>query len=66
MIQGFYTDRDRYYFISINNEGLIKESSIYSIFNPQDGKIIFNFIVIILESAMKSFPNVSSTKDTEK
>ncbi|KAI9771926.1 MAG: hypothetical protein M1839_002709 [Geoglossum umbratile] len=65
-IQGFYTDGDLYCFMSIDNEGVVEESPHYSIMSPQGGKTIFNFIVTILESAMKSSLNVSPTKDAEK
>jgi len=65
-IQGFYTDGYLYRFMSIDNEGVVEESPHYSIMSPQGGKTIFNFIVTILESAMKSSPNVSPTKDAEK
>ncbi|KAH0541712.1 hypothetical protein FGG08_003804 [Glutinoglossum americanum] len=65
-IQGFYTDGYRYCFMSIDNEGVVEESPQYYVTSPQGGKTIFNFIVTILESAMKSSPNVSPTKDARE
>jgi hypothetical protein len=60
VIQGFYTDGYRYCFMSINTEGVIEASRHFYI--PGDTKTIFNFIIAILESAIKSSPNVSPTK----
>ncbi len=64
--QGFYTDGYRYCFVAINADGKVESSVPYDVMNPEGGKTIFNFIVSILESAMKTSPTVTSTKAAEQ
>ena len=62
IVQGFYTDGYRYCFMAMDAEGEIEKSPIYDISGQQDRKTVFNFIVIILEIALKSSPTVTPTK----
>ena len=64
--QGFYTDGYQYCFMAINADGVVESSPIYDVMNREGGKTIFNFIVTILESAMKSSPIVTPTKSAEQ
>ena len=64
--QGFFTDGYRYCFMAINVDGQVESSLTYHAMNPEGGKTIFNFIVTILESAMKCSPTVSPTKAVEQ
>lgn len=60
--QGFYTDGYMYRFMAINAKEEIQESPIYNIDGRQDRKTVFNFIVTILDTPLKSFPTVTPTK----
>jgi len=64
--QGFYTDGYRYCFMAINADGEVESSMTYDFMNPEGGKTIFNFIVTILESAMKTSPTVKPTEAAEQ
>ena len=64
--QGFYTDGYRYCFMAINADGQVESSTIYEVMTSEGGKTIFNFIVAILESAMKCSPTVKPTKASEQ
>ena len=64
--QGFYTDGYRYCFMAINADGQVESSVPYNVLNPEGGKTIFNFIVTILESAVKCPPTVTPTKAAEQ
>lgn len=59
-------DEYRYCFIAIDGNGEVESSATYSVLNPEGGKTIFNFIVTILEAAMKSSPTVTPTKAAEQ
>jgi hypothetical protein len=61
-VQGFFTDGNMYRFMSISNDGEVMASDIYFIERPGHKKTVFNFIVTILESALKSTPTVTPTK----
>jgi hypothetical protein len=58
-VQGFLTDGNMYRF---SNDGEVMASDIYFIERPGHMKTVFNFIVTILESALKSTPTVTLTK----
>jgi hypothetical protein len=60
--QGFYSDGSRYAFMCITANGTINRSRIFDIGLAGDLKMIFNFILTLMETAMKSTPNASSTK----
>lgn len=60
--QGFYSDGSRFAFIRITADGTIERSSIFNIDFEGDLKISFNFIVTMMETAMKSTPNVTPAK----
>ena len=64
--QGFYTDGYRYCFMAINADGNVESSPPYDVMNPEGGRTVFNFIVSILESAIKSSPTVTPTKASEQ
>lgn len=54
------TDGYRYCFMAINANRKVESSMPYDVMNPEGGKTIFNFIVTILESAMRCSPTVTS------
>jgi hypothetical protein len=60
--QGFYSDGSRFAFICITADGTIERSSIFDIELETDLKIVFSFIVTMMETAMKSTPNAMPTK----
>jgi hypothetical protein len=60
--QGFFTDGNMYRFMGISNDGEVMASDIYFIERPEHMKTVFNFIVTILEYALKSTPTVTPTK----
>ena len=60
--QGFYSDGMRFAFICITADGIIEKSAIFEINFARELKIVFNFIVTMMETAMKSTPNVTPTK----
>jgi len=62
MTQGFYRDGTRFAFIHITADGIIEKSAIFEINFARDLKMVFNFIVTMMETAMKSTPNASPTK----
>lgn len=64
--QGFYTDGYLYCFMAIDTDGEIDQSPIYNINGKHDRKTVFNFIVSILETALKSSPTVTPTKAGEQ
>lgn len=55
--QGFYSDGKRFSFICISTEGTIQQSSTFNIEFVSELKIVFNFIVAMMETAIKSTPN---------
>ena len=60
--QGFYTDGYIYCFMAIDADGEIERSPIYDISLLHGRKTVFNFVVTILETALKSSPTVTPTK----
>lgn len=66
VVQGFYTDGRQYTFMSIGNDGVVHSSSALAVMNDAGRKTIFNFIVRMLDTAMKSTPSASPTKPVEK
>lgn len=60
--QGFYSDGTRFTFIHITTDGIIRQSTIFDITRERDLKAVFNFIIIMMETAMKSIPDASPTK----
>ena len=59
--QGFWSDGFRYTSMSINNSGTVEQSRCFDIMSDDGLKTIFNFIVSILETSMKSTPNATPT-----
>lgn len=60
--QGFYSDGTRFAFVCIIADGAIEESDIFDINRTGGLKMVFSFIVTMMETAMKSTPNASPTK----
>ncbi|KAI9777920.1 MAG: hypothetical protein M1839_008455 [Geoglossum umbratile] len=60
--QGFWTDGTHYTFMCIRNDGVVGQSEPYNIVKEGDLKTVFNFIVTMFETAVRSTPNVSPTK----
>ena len=61
-IQGFYSDRVSYQFVTLSAAGVLQRSKTYDIEGPKDLKTVFYFIVAILDTAMKKSPKTSPTK----
>lgn len=66
VVQGFYTDGRQYTFMSIGNNGKVQSSCALAVMGTAGRKTIFNFIVKMLDTAMKSIPSASPTKPDEK
>ena len=64
--QSFYTDGYWYCFMAVDVDGKIERSPIYDISSQQDRKTVFNFIITILEAALKSSPTVTPAKADEQ
>jgi len=60
--QGFYSDGSQYSFICITADGTVNRSRIFDTGLASDLKMVFNFIITMMETAMKSTPNASPTK----
>lgn len=60
--QGFYSDGSWFAFICITASGTVNRSRIFDTGLASDLKMVFNFIITMMETAMKSIPNASSTK----
>lgn len=60
--QGFYSDGTRFVFIYITAEGIIEESDSFNIDKKEGLRMVFSFIVAMMETAMKSTPNATPTK----
>jgi hypothetical protein len=60
--QGFYSDGTRFAFIYITEDGIIEKSAVFDTDFGSHLKIVFNFIITMMETAMKSTPNATPTK----
>lgn len=60
--QGFYSDGTRFGFVCIKEDGTIEDSDIFNINFAKGRKMVFSFIVTIIDTAMKSTPNATPTK----
>lgn len=60
--QGFYTDGTRFAFMCLKDDGEIVQSDIYAIGSAHGLKMIYSFIVNMLDTAMKSTPTATPTK----
>jgi hypothetical protein len=60
--QGFYSDGTRFAFICITADGTVEESDAFNINRTGGLKMVFSFIVTMMETAMKSTPNATPTK----
>lgn len=65
-VQGFFTDGERYTFMSIRNDGTVQRSHVFETDVYEPGtvqlKSIFNFIVTMLDTSSRSTPHASPTK----
>ena len=62
VIQGFYSDGLQYKFVCITANGTINRSRTFDISLADDLKMVFNFVITMMETAMKSTLNASPTK----
>ena len=60
--QGFYSDGTRFCFLCITQEGMFRNSRIFDIEKRGDLKVVFSFIINMMETAMKMTPTVTPTK----
>lgn len=65
-VQGFFTDGERYTFMSIRNDGTVARSHVFETDLYQPGRVqlksIFNFIVTMMDTSSQSTPESSPTK----
>jgi hypothetical protein len=64
--QGFWTDGTHYTFMCIRSSGAVDQSVPYNIVKESDLKTVFNFIVTMFETAIRSTPIVSPTKPEQQ
>lgn len=62
IVQGCYTDGERYVFMCIDNDGLVAMSNVYDIRGHEQRKMVFNYIVTVLETAVRTSPTTSPAK----
>ena len=60
--QGFYSDGTRFGFISIKDDGTILQSPTWDTQAEGGLRMVFSFIVTMLETALKSTPTATPTK----
>jgi hypothetical protein len=65
MTQGFYSDGRRFQFICITADGIINKSPIYEIAVETGLKMVLNFMVTMMDTAIQSTVNASPTKPGE-
>lgn len=59
IVQGCFTDGERYVFMCIDNEGLVAMSNVYDIRGHEQRKVVFNYIVAMLETAVRTGPTTN-------
>lgn len=62
VVQGFVTDGREYQFISINNDGLVRMSERLRIMHEGNRKTIYNWIITMMDTAIRGTPSASPTK----
>lgn len=62
VVQGFYTDGLRYVFVAIENDGSVQTSTQLSIMNLAGRRTIYNWVIKMLDTAMKSTPSATPTR----
>jgi len=60
--QGFYSDGTRFEFVCIKDDGTIVQSPTWDTQAGGGLRMVFSFIVAMLETAMKSTPTATPTK----
>ena len=60
--QGFYSDGTRFGFISIKDNGTILQSPTWDTQAEGGLRMVFSFVVTMLETALKSTPTATPTK----
>ena len=66
LIQGFYTDGNRYAFMAIRDNGTVEASDVFQALNPTGRDMIFNFIMSIQDTAIQARPTVTPVKKTKQ
>jgi len=61
-VQGFFSDGENYGFMAINNEGMVVKSRYYNITDGNDLRTVFNWIVSLMVTSVKSSPSTSPTR----
>ena len=61
-VQGLYSDGLSYVFIAIKNDGTVQESKTLNVRARTDLKVVFNWVVALLKSAVMSSSYTSPTK----
>ncbi|KAL0632774.1 hypothetical protein Q9L58_008324 [Maublancomyces gigas] len=64
-VRDFYTDGLNYVVVAVCANGTVVTSPVLHSLNTAGCKTIFNFIAVILESAMKSTPSATPTNDPD-
>ena len=62
MTQGFYSDGGNYKFLCICNNGTVIRSKTYNVVNEGDLRLVFNFLLNILNTAAESSLHTSPVK----
>ena len=60
--QGFYSDGTWFVFVCITTDGVIEESVVYDINKPAHLRMVYSWIIQMMDTAIKSTPNASPTK----
>ncbi|KAL9600104.1 MAG: hypothetical protein Q9179_003335 [Wetmoreana sp. 5 TL-2023] len=66
VIQGFHSDGRRFGFTCLKEDGNVLNSPTFDIHAPDGLKMIYSFIIAMLDTAMKSTPTASPTKPGEQ
>lgn len=62
VVQGFVTDGREYQFMSISNDGLVRMSERLRIMHEANRKSIYNWIITMMDTAIRGTPSASPTK----
>lgn len=62
VVQGFVTDGSEYQFISIDSRGLVRMSERLRIMNEANRKTIYNWIITMMDTAIRRTPSDSPVK----
>lgn len=62
VVQGFVTDGREYQFICVSNDGTVRMSERLRIMHEANRKTIYNWIVTMMDTAIRGTPSASPTK----